>query len=309
MCTAMPKNTKEERLRWVLPIVNKEVRLVDTAKIYPHSKRTLERWVAVYREYGESGLEPKSTRPKTSPTETPIRVKERILELRRETKKCSLKLMWDMEEAGVKIHYQTIAKFIKQEGLTRKYRVRKIQYKYVRVPLKPGELVEIDVKYVPQRIQGKRYCQYTAIDVATRWRYLEVYEEQTKGTTIEFLKNVMSRFPYQVKAVKTDNHATFTNRYTGSYRSDAPFPTLHALDKFCKEHGITHYLIDPGKPAQNGTVERSHRSDQESFYNTVSFNTVEELQYKLRLWNVYYNDLQHCGLQGRTPNQALQLQV
>ena len=133
-----------------------------------------------------------------------------------------------------------------------------------------------------------------------------MYEEQTKGNTIDFLSKVITRFPYSITGVKTDNHATFTNRYFGSYRSDAPFPRTHALDEFCQQQGIAHYLIDPGKPAQNGTVERSHRSDQETFYDEVSFNTPEELQYKLRLWNMYYNDLKHCGLNGRTPNQALQ---
>lgn len=305
----MPKNTKEERLRWVLPISNKEVKLVDVAKVCPHSKRTLERWAAAYKEHGEEGLQPKSTRPKTNPKETPIWQKERALELRREKKQCALKLKWDLEEEGVFIHERTLGKFIKQEGLTRKYRVRKIKYKYIRVSLKPGELIEIDVKYVPRKLENKQYFQYTAIDVASRWRYLQVYEEQTKGNTIDFLSKVIVRFPYAITGVKTDNHATFTNRYTGSYRSDAPYPSLHALDKFCRLRGIVHYLIDPGKPAQNGTVERSHRSDQETFYDEVSFTSPEELRYKLRLWNMYYNDLRHCGLGGRTPNQMLQLQV
>jgi len=136
-----------------------------------------------------------------------------------------------------------------------------------------------------------------------------VYEEQTKGNTIDFLSKVIARFPYLVTGVKTDNHAVFTNRYFGSYRSNAPFPSLHALDKFCRERNIIHYLIDPGKPAQNGTVERSHRSDQETFYDEVSFTSVEELRYKLRLWNMYYNDLRHCGLNGRTPNQVVHLQA
>lgn len=127
MYTRMPKNTKEERLRWVLPIANKEVRLADVAKVCPHIKRSLERWVAAYKKYGEEGLEPKSTRPKTNPRETPIREKERALELRRETKKYALKLKWDLEEEGIVLHERTIGKFIKTEGLTRRYRVRKIQ--------------------------------------------------------------------------------------------------------------------------------------------------------------------------------------
>ncbi|HEY4510099.1 MAG TPA: DDE-type integrase/transposase/recombinase [Candidatus Paceibacterota bacterium] len=230
----MPKNTKEERLRWVLPIANKEVRLVDVAKVCPHGQRTLERWIAAYKERGEEGLEPKSTRPKTNPRETPIRVKERALELRKATKECALKLKWDLAEEGIYLHERTIGKFIKTEGLTRRYRIRKIHYKYVRVPLRSGELVEIDVKYVPQKLGNRQYYQYTAIDVASRWRYLEAYEEQTKGATIDFLGKVIGRFPGKIVAIKTDNHATFTNRYNGSYRSDAPFPSLHALDEFCQ---------------------------------------------------------------------------
>jgi len=74
MCVKMPKTIKEERLRWVIPIYNKEIKLVDAAKVCPHSKRSLERWLSAYRKQGEQGLEPQSTRPKTQPKETPIRI-------------------------------------------------------------------------------------------------------------------------------------------------------------------------------------------------------------------------------------------
>ncbi|MBU4285116.1 integrase core domain-containing protein, partial [Patescibacteria group bacterium] len=84
---------------------------------------------------------------------------------------------------------------------------------------------------------------------------------------------------------------------------------LHDLDVLCNTMDITHYLIDPGKPAQNGKVERSHRTDQEHFYERNTFNSFEELKYKLRLWNMYYNDTKHCGLNGKTPNQTLGLRV
>lgn len=166
MCVNMAKTIKEERKRWVLPIYCKEVRLVDVAKVCPYGQRTLERWLSNYRQYGEQGLEPKSTRPKTNPRETPIRIKERVIELRKEKKRCALKIQWDLAEEGIDIHFQTIQKILKKEGLTRRYRTRKIKYKYVRVPLGRGELVEIDVKYVPDRIKGQRYYQFTAVDCA-----------------------------------------------------------------------------------------------------------------------------------------------
>jgi len=303
----MSKNVKEERLRWVLPIVRKEVRLVDVARVCPFSQRSLERWVATFRKYGEAGLEPKSTRPKTNPRETPIWIKERIIELRKETKKCALKLKWDLEKEGIEIDHRTIGKIIKQEGLTRKYRTRKLNYKYERVPLKLGELIEIDVKYVPYRLNRQRFYQFTAIDVASRWRYLKVYDQQSSYHAILFLKEVIERFPLKIEAVKTDNHAIFTNRYVGYLKSSLPQnPRLHPLDIFCQRLNIEHYLIDPGKPQQNCFVERSHRSDQESFYDEVQCKSIDELEFRLRLWNMYYNNLAHCSLNGKSPNQMLE---
>ena len=302
----MAKTIKEERLRWVLPIMNKDVRLVDVAKVCPHGKRSLERWLAEYKRGGECALEPKSTEPKTQPEETPIWIKERVIEIRKKTKKCALKIHWQLEKEGVHIHPRTVGKILKKEKLVRKYRVRKITYKYIRAERQPGDLIEIDVKYVPGTVAGKRYFQYTAIDTASRWRYLAVYDEQTVHRSISFLKTVMEQFPYRISGVKTDNGVIFTNYYIGTNkRSDMTVKTLHGLDLFCREHNITHYLIDPGKPAQNGTVERSHREDQEKFYDQNKFKNIWHLQKKLKQWNMYYNNLEHCGLDGRSPNEFL----
>ncbi|MEX0931644.1 MAG: hypothetical protein WDZ88_02750 [Candidatus Paceibacterota bacterium] len=55
MSICMAKTIKEERLRWVLPIIKKEVRLCDVALVCPYGKRSLERWVAAYKKQGEAG--------------------------------------------------------------------------------------------------------------------------------------------------------------------------------------------------------------------------------------------------------------
>lgn len=302
----MTTTIKEERLRWVLPIIQKKVTLVDSTKICPHGKRSLERWVATYKKYGESGLEPKSTEPKTQPKETAIWIKERVIEVRKQTKKCALKIHWQLQKEGIEIDERTVGKILKKEGLVRKYRMRKIKYKYIKAERKPGELLEIDVKYVPGYVAGRRYYQYTAIDTASRWRHLAVYDDQTSYHSIRFLTEVISLFPHKISAVKTDNGSIFTNYYLGTNkRSDVSVKTLHALDVFCQENNIVHYLIDPGKPAQNGTVERSHREDQEKFYEQHSFKNIQYLQKKLKEWNIYYNNLEHCGLGGKTPNEFL----
>jgi len=310
MCITMPKNIQEERLRWVKMVEESNLKLKEVIVIFPYNGRTLKRWLKEYRKHGESGLLPKSTAPKTQPKETPVRIKERVIEIRKQTKKCALKIHWQLQKEGIEIDERTIGKILKKEGLVRKYRVRKITYKYIRATRQPGELVEIDVKYVPGQVAGKRYFQYTAIDTASRWRYLRVYDEQSTSNSILFLQDVMSRFPHKISAIKSDNGSIFTNYYVGTNkRSDVTVKTLHGLDIFCLQNNIIHYLIDPGKPSQNGTVERSHREDQEKFYEQNTFRNFTDLQKKIKVWNNYYNNLEHCGLNGKTPNEVLGLKV
>lgn len=220
----MPKDTKEERYRWLKSILDEGMTIKALAKVSPFFERTLKYWLNSYRKSGIEGLAAKSTRPKTQPRETTIRIREKIIELRKETKLGALKLRWYLAEQDINIHHRTLGKVLKREGLTRKYRIRKIKYRYVKTLLQPGEIIEIDIKYVPNRIKGRRYYQFTA----------------------------------QIKAVKTDNDSYFTNRYTGYLKSTNPLnPRLHAFNLLCRKLDIKHYLIDPGKPQQNGKVERS----------------------------------------------------
>ncbi|KKQ65631.1 MAG: Transposase [Parcubacteria group bacterium GW2011_GWA2_38_27] len=205
------------------------------------------------------------------PMETPIRIKERIIEIRKKEKQCAKKISWDLEDEGVVIHYQTVQKIIKKEGLTKKYRTRKITYNYVRIPLKKGEIVEIDVKFVPEPIDERRCYQFTAIDCASRWRHLQAYENIDNVSSIAFLKELMTVADFKIMSVKTDNGSIFTNRYLGYDRSTDPtHPRLHAFDILCNELGI-------------------------------------DLKQKLRTWNKKYNNTKHCGLNGKTPNEMLKL--
>jgi transposase InsO family protein len=302
----MPNSTQEEKFRWIKPVLDKEISLQNMAKVCPFSKRSLNYWIDNFRKYGMEGLQNKSTRPKNNSIETPIRVKERVIELRKETKLCAKKLKWKLEKEGITIHKNTIHKIIRREGLVRKYRTRKLKYKYVKVPLLPGELVEIDVKYVPDLIENRKHYQFTAIDCASRWRYLKVYESFSNRDSISFLEELTRRAPFRIRAIKTDNGSNFTNRYTGYLKSSDPLnPRLHPFDVFCQGHNIIHYLIDPGKPNQNGKVERSHRTDQEMFYDRNKFNNLQELKTKIKLWNEEYNNMEHCGLNGLSPNEFL----
>jgi len=306
MPKTMPNSTKEEKYRWIKPILDKGISIGQMAKVCPFSERTLKYWLADFRQGGLEELENKSTRPKRHPKETPIRIKERIIELRKESVLCAKKLNYKLAKEKIIVSERLIGKILKSENLVRKYRVRKVKYKYIKIPLGKGELIEIDVKYVPDLINKKQYYQFTAIDCASRWRYLKIYDSFNNGDSMKFLKELTNVAPFRIRAVKTDNGANFTNRYTGYLKSSDPMnPRLHPFDILCQKLNIIHYLIDPGKPAQNGKVERSHRTDQEMFYDKRKFETAEELKKALRIWNQEYNNLEHCSLDGLTPNEAL----
>ncbi len=116
---------------------------------------------------------------------------------------CALKLSWELADEGVVIHPRTIGKIMKAEGMVRQYRVKRTKYKYIKAVRQPGDLVEIDVKYVPGTIENKRFFQYTAIDTASRWRHLAVYDAQSNSKSVRFLKDVMGLLPHKTSAIKT----------------------------------------------------------------------------------------------------------
>ena len=160
----MPETKQEERFRWIKPILDKQIGTKELVRICPFSERTIKYWLSNYRKLGLDGLKDESKRPKSNSQETPIRIKERIIEMREKNRMCALKLKWNLEEENIFIHERTIGKILKNEKLTRRYRSRKENYKKEKVLFKEGDLIEIDVKYVPEKIKNRRYFQYTAID-------------------------------------------------------------------------------------------------------------------------------------------------
>jgi len=64
--------------------------------------------------------------------------------------------------------------------------------------------------------------------------------------------------------------------------------------------------IKPRSPQLNGKVERSHRTDQEEFYQLLSYTDDVDLNEKLKLWEHYYNfNKPHSAFNGKTPYEAL----
>ena len=157
---------------------------------------------------------------------------------------------------------------------------------------------QMDVKYVPRACNHGKFAkewiyQYTIIDEATRERFLFPYKEKSGYSTVDFVKRAIVYFGYAPQTIQTDNGTEFTNpKGTGEGKK-------HALDILLNRLGIRHQLIRVYTPRHNGKVERSHRTDSEFFYKTLTFETYEELKEKMAAWVVRYNNRPHSSLRNK----------
>lgn len=197
---------------------------------------------------------------------------------------------------------------MKRNGLVKKKRrFRRKDIYHKKQTTFPGQLIEIDVKYA-FKINDKWFYQFSAVDDYSRWKFVKIYEYQSTKIAMDFLKELIKQAPFKIKAIKTDNANIFTNRYVGYPKSaDPENPRLHPFDILCQEKSIVHYLIDKGKPQQNGKVERSHRTDNEEFYQRYRFKDINQLIEKQQQYLRWYNqEREHLSLNGLTPNEVIQ---
>ena len=298
-----------ERERWLKLHSEGGLPIKDLSKRSGFSRDTLHRWKRLYLQFGLQGLTEKSKAHHTYPFNTPDSTISLIRSFRLKArhnigaKKIAMRLK---RKHNIQIHWQTVHKILKKENLVKKKKRLPSKKKYVSKATFPGELVQIDVVYV-RKYKGKWIFQFSALDCATRWKYSEIYENQSNVESMMFLKKLIRVVPFSIKGIQTDNATIFTNRYVGYIKSADPMkPKLHPLDLICKENGIVHYLIDPGKPAQNGKIERSNRTDREELWNHISFDSLTGVKKELSTWLKFYNEeREHLGIGGKTPSEML----
>ena len=104
------------------------------------------------------------------------------------------------------------------------------------------------------------------------------------------LTTLLTSSPFRIHTIRTDRGHEFQARFH-----------WHVEDK-----GIRHVYIKPRSPQLNGKVERSHRSDQEEFYQLLSYVDDRDLNEKLAEWENFYNfHRPHGAFAGKTPYEIL----
>jgi transposase InsO family protein len=253
----------------------------------------------------------RSRRPHRPRRKVKKALRRRLLALRQRTHLGPVRLRALLLARGVK-HVPstaTIAKVLKAAGLTRRHRAKPKRYRRTFVVPRPGDLVQLDVKFVPYLVEGRRLYQYTAIDCCTRLRLVAFSDELSIAAAKVFAQFVLSTFPFPVRCVQTDNDSIFTHWYTAGPKTPLDRPVrAHPFTLMCERFGATHRLIPPRTPRLNGRVERSHQTDDTEFYNLQRYSTRSDLQRAFARWLWHYNHARvhtGTGMQGRTPLQVL----
>jgi len=300
----MNKNEQNRVVAWRLKLLRQASDMprsvAQTCRHFGLSRKTFYKWRARYKSHGEAGLCDRPRVPLHSPRATPREVISKIVYLRQRYHfgpgriADYLRRFHHLTVARSSVHRILIRYGMNRLPANQKRRPTGRPWKRYEKP-QPGHRLQLDVKFL-ERIAGsrKRLYQFTAIDDCTRIRVLKVYDACNQRTAIQFINEVRRRLPFRIRVIQTDNGAEFQ---TGFHAH------VEGLD-------MRHVYIRPRTPHLNGKVERSHRIDDQEFYQLLDQDGITDdihlFNEKLREWEDYYNyHRPHGALQGQTPYERL----
>jgi len=277
-------------------IINGSKKKDELCQEFGISGRTFYNWKRKYESEGIEGLKRKKPIAYHHPKKLTQETVEKILELRETYQLGSKRVMWYLERYhDIKISESSVTRTFVRHGVSRlpKTASRRTVHTKRYAKKTPGHHVQVDVKFVTlqdQKGNQVRRFQYTAIDDATRVRALKIYRKHNQKNAIDFIDYVVDKFPFRIHTIRTDRGHEFQARFH-----------WHVEDK-----GMRHVYIKPKSPQLNGKVERSHRTDQEEFYQLLTYTDDVDLNEKLKMWEHFYNfNRSHGAFDGKTPYEAL----
>ena len=253
-------------------------------------------WKKAYEKGGKAGLRRKRPVAYSHPKKIPIQVVDKILQIRRDYQLGPERIMWYLERYhGISVSESSVYRILARNGLNRlpKSAPKRALHTKRYAKTVPGHHIQVDVKFLTleddEGHKVRRY-QYTAINDATRVRALQIYRKHNQQCAIRFIDYLVEKFPFRINTIRTDRRHEFQAKFH-----------WHVEDQ-----GMKHIYIKPRSPQLNGKVERSHRTDQQEFYQLLTYTDDVDLSGKLEAWERFYNfDRPHGAFAGKTPYEVL----
>lgn len=285
------------------------------AKAMGVSRQCAHRWLKRWDTEGDAGLLDRSSRPHHTPTQTSAETETAVLAARAEHRRGP---DWLGPELG--IAPRTVSRILRRHQVPRLAECDPLTGEVIRASKttavryersRPGELVHMDVKKIGRipdgggwRAHGRQIGStaakkktrigydfvHSVVDDHSRYAYSEILDDEKADTCAAFFERALQHLAtigITVERVMTDNHWSYTRSNT--------------LAGLLKRHRITHKLIRPHCPWQNGKVERFNRTLQiEWAYRQVFTNNNERAQ-ALAPWLETYNTHRRHSALGDLP--------
>lgn len=247
------------RNKWYFLVEKAGKTVKEVCDLYSISHKTYYKWRE--KDHGSRKHVPRKEHPDTKiKGEVKIFVCEQKMRINYGPLKMKLLIR---RRFNIDISTTAIYKFYKKKGLIFRPQKKLAWYtplKEAVIPQAPGEVVQMDAKYVWE--DNTRKYQRTFIDIYTGIQYATVTNTMSAEDTVNSFLEAEKYFLFKIMGVQSDNGSE--NR--GDFHK-------HLIEK-----GIAHYFIPKSSPNWDGAVERAHGViDQEYYLNTrKTWKTLSE---------------------------------
>jgi len=278
---------KEMRFRWYRQVETERRTVVETCRIFGISRKTYHKWCR-----RDHGWEPGVRHPRHLHPQTKIFGKTLVELLRAKRlynygpKKMSVHLR---RKLGVSVSPSAVYKSYLKRGLIRKPQRRQAWYRPLKAPYiaaRPGENVQVDVKYVPGH-DGSWLYQYRFVDTVANVQHAVDLPERSGRSTITALRIAERSLPFRIEGIQTDNGGEFRG----------------AFARYLVARGIPQRFIPKRSAPWNGKVERANRSVDDEYYLNPH-RPWKSLSAYVRWYNTERPHLGR-GMDGLTPYEKL----
>lgn len=274
-------------------VVKEGYKKATVARMYGVNKSTISRWVERFPKghknwHNDYYIFTLSSAPNHHSNQTPERLVDRIIELRRKLKRCAPVIHAHLTREGYKINVRTVGRILKREGLIRRKKQSiflKSCYPRPEANL-PGDLVQMDTIHFVKP-NGERFYLYCLIDVYSRLAYAEYHVKLSQRISFEVIQKAQKYLKFNFKMIQTDHGPEFGKGLT--------YMLLTSSIK------LRHSRIR--KPNDNAHIERFNRTLQEECFNGL-YPKERTIGKGLKVYLEYYNtERLHLSLKLQTPTE------
>ena len=275
------------------------LRISEAARQYAISRPTIYEWLSRYEDGGIEGLADRARTPHHSPNRTAEVIRERLIAEREKWRFGSKAILQRLREEDPKTAWparSTVDGIFKAAGLTqhRRRRDAKRVTPFLRPyeATKPGELLTVDFKGQFRLRNGRLCYPLTFVDSVSKYVLAcEALESTRSEPAWKVIEKALREHGLPM-AVQSDNGLPFGA--SGYGRLSKISVRLMKLD-------ILPVFSRPGKPQDNGSHERMHRTLKERATIPAGRNRRDQQRKLDEFRHTYNHERPHEGLGMRRP--------